>query len=313
LLPHEACPASPGTSLDRIWTRSLWPTSPCTKEAALLVSLAQDPNEEYRSDMEDGHTVVDPMPLQDVQNGERWGFFAVYDGHGGAKEMKFCEAHLHSLVASELRDRARSDRSDVANALRSAFGKVDAELAKLGSFKSGCTATVAIARRLPQGIVELHIGNVGDSRALLVGTFGTRRLSIDHRTSDCSELVRIKQAGGFVYNRRVGGKLAVTRALGDHDLKPSVSGEPDVCTYRCESSDEVVALVIASDGLWDSVEDDEVHELLTQCLRDIAPRELGVQKASAIAELREIAGRTLAEKAKARGSKDNITVLVAFF
>lgn len=263
--------------------------------------------------MEDGHTVLDPLPLHDGKGGDGWSMFAVYDGHGGADEMKFCEAHLHSIVASELQQLCATDCTSVASALRKAFGKADDELAARGSLKSGCTATVALAKTLPQGGVELHIGNVGDSRALLVSTGGTRRLSTDHRTSDTDELARIKEAGGFVYNRRVAGRLSVTRSLGDHYLKPSVSSEPAVCTYSCAADDDVAALVIASDGLWDSVEDDEVQELLMQCVSSASSSETGMMDAAAIAHLQESVGRTLTEKAKARGSRDNITVVVAFF
>lgn len=283
----------------------------------MLVSAAEDANGEYRPNMEDGHTVLDPIPLHGAGLADEWGFFAVYDGHGGAQEMEFCEASLHDFVAEELHDTSCVDRHVVSDAFAAAFKKVDAELLKLGSFKSGCTATVALVRRLPNVGVELHVGNVGDSRALLVGSFGTRRLSIDHRTCDCSELMRIKHAGGFVYNRRVGGTLSVTRALGDHYLKPSVSCDPDVCSYTHSSTDEIVALVIASDGLWDAVEDDEVEEVFMQHLRNAvvvgSKAEAASRTAVAASKLQEGVAKDLVRQAKARGSRDNITVLVVVF
>lgn len=279
----------------------------------MLVSIAQDANADYRSYMEDGYALLDPMPPQGPETVGQWGFFAVYDGHGGAKEMQFCEANLHSIVASELRKVPSSDHNSVRSALTTAFKKVDEELRELGSSdRSGCTATVALSRRLPTGGVELHVGNVGDSRALLVDASGIQRLSVDHRTTESSELTRIKAAGGFVYNCRVGGTLSVTRALGDHYLTPSVSCEPDVSTYELRSPDEVSALVIASDGLWDSVDDDEVQEVLTLCINNAVQADAHGE-AVALDKLRESAAKTLVEKAKSRGSRDNITVLVAFF
>lgn len=50
--------------------------------------------------------------------------------------------------------------------------------------------------------------------------------STDHRTADDAEVARITAAGGFVINGRVNGKLTVTRALGDFDLKVAASADP---------------------------------------------------------------------------------------
>lgn len=321
----EACPRGSDECLKPgLWAKDLWFPAAVAHETqpsasvARLVSIAQDENKDYRPYMEDGHCVLDPLPQQGEHHAGQWGLFAVYDGHGSDKEMKFCEAQLHSLVAAELRESTCTDSSCIGNALACAFGKADAELERLGSFRSGCTATVALATRLSNSGVEIHVGNVGDSRALLVGAFGTRRLSIDHRTTQCSELTRIKDVGGFVYNRRVSGVLAVTRSLGDHYLKPSVSGEPDICSYNHSDSscDDTVALVIASDGLWDSVEDDEVEEVLTKCLSNAAVAKASADvgaKAEAVTKLQVHSAQALVDQAKARGSRDNIKVLVAFF
>lgn len=278
-----------------------------------IVSFAEDMNEDYRSHMEDGHAVVSPLLQQGKESSDQWGFYAVYDGHGGSDEMKYCEANLHKAVAVELRKLRSMDRSSVRGAFTAAFRKVDGDLEKLGSSNSGCTATAAIARRLPEGGVELHVANVGDSRALLVGAFGNRRLTVDHRTDDASELERVKSEGGFVLHRRVGGVLSVTRALGDHFLKPGVSCDPDVSTYGGGAPDETVALVIASDGLWDTLQDDEVNEIIAECqAAAFCAAEAGTW-ITAESQLQERAAKALVERAKAKGSKDNILALVVFF
>lgn len=298
-----------------LWSRSTFMKKDPSADVALAISSAVDPNEEYRSSMEDGHTV-----LELDAGAEHWTFLGVYDGHGSQQEMSFCKAEMHKIVGKELGKRQASD--SMASALKASFLQADSSIQeKYGSLKSGCTATVALARREQSGGVELFVANVGDSRALLVSSSGTRRLTHEHRTSDEPELQRIRDEGGFVYNRRVGGRLSVTRALGDFDLKPIVSAEPDVSSYR-GPGDEVVALVLASDGLWDVIDDDEVEELISQSMTEaltiegflsMSKRKPHARGVAAATTLEERAAKALVEKAKARGSRDNITVVVAFF
>ncbi|CUG90697.1 protein phosphatase 2C, putative [Bodo saltans] len=60
----------------------------------------------------------------------------------------------------------------------------------------------------------------------------TKATSVDHRTTVASECARIEEAGGCVISGRVNGKLSVTRALGDFDLKPNLldaAMNPVVC------------------------------------------------------------------------------------
>lgn len=124
---------------------------------------------------------------------------------------------------------------------------------------TGTTAVVAVT--LPQGYVFI---NVGDSRSYLVTRrcddgrrsgeedvapstdsatdddvvrlplgLQTKATSADHRTTVATEVERIEQSGGYVINGRVNGKLSVTRALGDFDLKPNLldaCNNPVICT-----------------------------------------------------------------------------------
>ena len=53
---------------------------------------------------------------------------------------------------------------------------------------------------------------------------------------------------------RVGGSLAVTRAFGDHSLKrDGVTAKPFINKHAIRPFDKF--LVIASDGVWDVLED----------------------------------------------------------
>uniref|UniRef100_A0A7S0FXG6 Protein-serine/threonine phosphatase n=1 Tax=Pyrodinium bahamense TaxID=73915 RepID=A0A7S0FXG6_9DINO len=271
-----------------------------------FVSCAQDANEQFRSYMEDGQKVIDPfLSPEDNQEG-RWGFFAVYDGHGGRQAVDYCEERLHEVVLQELQN--LSPEKDVSAALRGAFEKIDGELAMLGAWRTGCTATVALVHRTPSA-ATLYVANVGDSRAVLFGSVGTRRISNDHRASDPAEAARIAEEGGLVRHGRVGGQLIVSRSLGDHHLKGcGVSCVPEV--HESDVGGDR-ALVIASDGLWDGLQDAEAGEVVDRCV-ERAVAQGGGEKAIAQC-LRETTARDLVESAKERGSRDNILALVVFF
>jgi hypothetical protein len=63
---------------------------------------------------------------------------------------------------------------------------------------------------------------------------------------------RITRCGGQVVQHkgaRVQGVLAMTRALGDHALRPYVVAEPEVTRVARSAGDQL--LLLASDGLWD--------------------------------------------------------------
>ncbi|CAK9069029.1 unnamed protein product [Durusdinium trenchii] len=268
-----------------------------------LVSQAVEPNFQYRPYMEDKYSIIDPFMEGELPN-ETWGFFAVYDGHGGAAAAEFCEAELHKVLASELRTALRAEKPRrpsspvrdevVAEALTRTFQKADEQLRSVGAWRFGCTATVCLVRRLPQSL-RIHVANVGDSRAVSIdGSAGTQRLSMDHRPSDPAEARRVREEGGFVTMGRVAGELAISRALGDLLLKSSgLSCRPSV---RAHDAKRDLALVVASDGLWDFVEEKDVGKVVTESSRN---------------GLEHVAHR-LVQEAQRSGSMDNISCLAIF-
>ena len=93
--------------------------------------------------------------------------------------------------------------------------------------------------------------------------------------------------------------------LGDHYLKPYVISEPEVTVWDRTESDSF--LIIASDGLWDVVSNELACELVRRCLEGQSKTRFSDgMRGSPTAE----AAALLAELAMARGSKDNISVVV---
>ncbi|KAF5399002.1 Serine/threonine protein phosphatase [Paragonimus heterotremus] len=131
---------------------------------------------------------------------------------------------------------------------------------------SGTTACVALL--LPvNGVVKLYVANAGDSRAVLCRGAAAVDLSVDHKPEDEDEKSRITAAGGTVTrDGRVNGGLNLSRALGDHSYKQvkglplsdqMITPVPDITQFDLiPGSDEF--LVIACDGVWNSMTSQEV-------------------------------------------------------
>lgn len=107
--------------------------------------------------------------------------------------------------------------------------------------------------------------------------------------------------------------------VGDHYLKPFVISEPEVSVFNRTDMDEF--LILASDGLWDVISNDLACQITKRCLDGQLRRRSqekmngenvgGVQFNKAIHKGRAAeAAAMLAELAMARGSRDNISVIV---
>ncbi len=81
---------------------------------------------------------------------------------------------------------------------------------------------------------------------------------------------RVKKEGGIILDERVGGALAITRAFGDYALKrDGVSAKPSIMKYFLKQHDKF--LVIASDGIWDVLEDEDTCKL---CREELSTKEI---------------------------------------
>ncbi|MCL7022739.1 hypothetical protein MKW94_000155 [Papaver nudicaule] len=169
----------------------------------------------------------------------------------------------------------------------------------------GSTAVVAIL-----GKGKLVVANCGDSRAVLSrGGAAAIPLSRDHKPDRPDELERVEAAGGRVIDwngYRVLGVLATSRSIGDFYLKPYVTSEPEVTVMERTTNDDF--LILASDGLWDVMTNETACEVVRKCLEGRT-----LVRRSAMSVNRNNSGEAaavLAELAMARGSKDNISVVV---
>ncbi|KAK8553629.1 hypothetical protein V6N13_062426 [Hibiscus sabdariffa] len=237
-----------------------------------------------RSSMEDFYeTRIDGV------DGEIVGLFGVFDGHGGARAAEYVKHNLFSNLI-----RHPKFISDTKSAIADAYNHTDSEFLKSENNQNrdaGSTASTAV-------LVgdRLLVANVGDSRAVICRGGSAFAVSRDHKPDQSDERQRIEDAGGFVMwagTWRVGGVLAVSRAFGDRLLKQYVVADPEIQEEKVDSSLEF--LILASDGLWDVVSNEEAVAMVKP-IQDP-----------------ELAAKRLMREACERGSADNITCVVVRF
>ncbi|XP_062008703.1 protein phosphatase 2C 16-like [Rosa rugosa] len=265
-------------------------------------------------------------------------FFGIYDGHGGSQVANYCCERLHSALAEELQiieddltDGIMGETQQVKweKAFTNCFQSVDDETggkvsrgitgsnedASGSSFEPvaaetvGSTAVVAL-------VCSSHIivANCGDSRAVLCRGKQPVPLSVDHKPNREDEYARIEASGGKVIQwngHRVFGVLAMSRSIGDRYLKPWIIPDPEVMIVPRARDDEF--LILASDGLWDVMTNEEACEVARRRIllwhkkngvTPLAERGTGVDPAA------QEAASYLSTLALQKGSRDNISVIL---
>ncbi|KAJ2119567.1 phosphatase 2C, partial [Coemansia sp. RSA 788] len=187
-----------------------------------LIGVSFSKNRRYRRTMEDAH-----FHQHDFEGVKGQLFMAIFDGHAGRQAAQWCGEHLAHIF---LDVKSKHPDESVPELFNRTFVEADRKLAADVKTHSGCTA-VAVFLEIKEGDDgskqrTLYCANVGDTRAVLSRNGCAKRLTYDHKGDDAHEIERISEAGGYVFNGRVNGVLAVTRALGDADLKQFVIGNP---------------------------------------------------------------------------------------
>ncbi|EPS72036.1 hypothetical protein M569_02722, partial [Genlisea aurea] len=249
-------------------------------------------------------------------------FFGVYDGHGGFQVANYCRDRFHSALLEELEltvsklDDGGSEESCEELWRRTftrCFLKVDDEVG--GKDKPEPVAPETVGSTAVVSIVcssHIIVANCGDSRAVLCRGKDPIPLSIDHKPNREDEYARIEASGGKVIQwngHRVFGVLAMSRSIGDRYLKPWIIPDPEVRFVPRTREDE--CLILASDGLWDVMSNEEACEMARKRIllwhkNNAVPLERG----GGIDPAAQAAAEYLSNRAMQKGSKDNITVVV---
>ena len=204
--------------------------------------------------------------------------YLVADGMGGHVAG---EVASQCVVRTVLASYYESQAPTVGQALGEAIQQANTALYET---TSGEESRSKMATTLVGAVVrgrQLHVANIGDSRAYLLRGDALRRLTEDH--SFVAELVkrgRISEEEAARHPQR----NIVTRVLG---TQPTV--EADFYEEAIRPGDMVI---LCSDGLWGEMSEEEMVQMATQPLN---PNEMASE---------------LVALANQRGGPDNITVII---
>jgi len=255
---------------------------------------------------EDRAVVLKPLP-EDVSSF----FFAVYDGHGGTAASTFCQKHLHTNVAT-YEKYATNKKEAFIEGYKATDKKFLKKIEDCGSTAVSCLLT--------SDAKKIIVANAGDSRCILSSGGKAIAISEDHKPGNPNEKKRIKEAEHTVETEtilqdgkryqlsRVDGQIAVSRAIGDGDFKDgdgppesqAITCVPDVFERDVKPNDQF--LVLACDGLWDVMENQEVVDYINKLL----------SKAKTVTDefLNQICEQLTTHAVNNKGSPDNVTAVI---
>lgn len=260
--------------------------------------------------MEDAHVVHDEPDFA---------VFVILDGHSGSGAVSFLQQHVVSRVKTYVTQ--HSDLFDPLNTketelyfhqlFRDVHEHFVASVARPDRDFSGSTITLALILK-PQRASDddddqplwILMANVGDSTAIVLNKDQTthKQVSMDHYPDEMEEQRRIESSGGFIETisgiPRVMGQLAISRSIGDYQLAQYVSHEPTVARFRM---DDMWLLVLATDGLWETLTQDDVRRFIVEHWEE---------KQDNTSQGWQDIATALALESYVRGSSDNIAVLI---
>lgn len=292
----------------------------------------------YRDYNEDRVSIIVNILLELTSNKTQTSsFFALFDGHAGAKCADFLKDNLHYFITSQ-----KEYVDDKKTAMRKGIFKAEEEfwkLAQLGPVIDISGSCLLLS--LFEGN-KCFIANVGDSRTIVSENKGKKvlQLTTDHKPEDEEETRRVKNNGGDIFrNKRISkrviedpqtgilkteeivkygpfrvspGGLSVSRTIGDIPSKdPKLGGAqscviptPEIKEYLVK--DESDFMVLACDGVYDVLSNDEVVNAVWESIERCA-------KFMSLEEVSRIAAENVMKASFDKRSMDNITVIVILF
>eukprot|EP01035_Chromulina_nebulosa_P018133 gene18133-23787_t len=298
-----------------------------------IISLVKSPSPSNKIDKNLHFFLANKLNELDITT---MSFLSVYDGHNGEYVAETLKQYLHlsflSHIVNPVSENESSKDTILTYSLRQACREVDMKVLKQDyarQLDSQLTGGSIVTQRFAGSVgvalviysqvnnIKVTIANVGDCRAVLSDADGiAKQLTTDHKPTLPQERARIEASGGFVHNNRVNGLLAVSRSFGDLQYKltevgndnfsqlltprgedestQQVISEPEIIEFNIETNYDFI--ILASDGLWEVMSNQEAVDYTRRQLR-------GYRNV-------ELAAKALVNKAKNLGSLDNITAVV---
>ena len=209
----------------------------------------------------------------------------IYDGHGGSAVVKYIKKNLVNYFL-------KSKKITISLKLKDAYARIERELTTNSIIRSGSTASTLVIT--PD---YLYICHVGDSRIISVKSNQIKQLTVDHKPNEPKEFRRIRKAGNSVRMSGVYrvGPLAVSRSIGDLDIKNKFRGVSAIPDTRKLKNINFSLFVLASDGLLDVMSNYQIIQFITKSINKMSI---------------DTIAKKLAKRAKTLGSGDDISVII---
>lgn len=228
----------------------------------------------------------------------------VCDGHGGPAISKYLKNILPPILLDRKYKKYIHNENVGYKYINDMFDKVQLNLVsshpRLAN-RSGSTCCLGIHYVDSNNNHKLWVANVGDSRAVKCNRNGkAEQLTEDHKPNSKNEKYRITQLGGKIVfdgaDWRI-NDLSLSRAFGDLDAQPHVTHIPQIYNYKLSTFDKFI--IFACDGLWDVVSNQDAVNFVYKLIKLNKPN---INYA-----------KELSEYAIAKGSLDNVTVVIYSF
>lgn len=240
---------------------------------------------------EDRHNII--LNINELnKDGNGINLLGVYDGHGGDYVSTYLEKNIPLYYYNK---KLKTPFSEEYH--NKVFKLLQKKIIKnKKGYTSGSTCLLNIMYKF-ENEIHMNIVNLGDSRMVIVYDNGSfKQVTIDHKPDDKIEKKRLKSMGGEIYKDSEGtyriGDLSLSRAFGDEDNAPYISQVPDI--YYKKITPNTKYIVMACDGLWDVIENNNLYKLLETFKKN---------------KIKNLAAE-LASVALLKGSTDNISIIV---
>lgn len=227
----------------------------------------------------------------------------VFDGHGGKLVSKYLKENLPDYFTKKFKDNMLSKPEKFSKYVSKVFDTLQTKLIEehpkavnyCGS--TACLVIHCINKLEKKGY--LWVINIGDSRAVLNNKNGLSiQLSKDHKPNSPDERMRIEKMGGKIAFDGADWRvkdLSLSRAFGDIDCTPYVTHLPQIYKHNLSSKDKFV--ILACDGLWDVVSNQDAVDFIQDLLNK---------------NFKGNFSKMLCEYALAKGSMDNVSIIIYF-
>ncbi|KAK9817610.1 hypothetical protein WJX74_001274 [Apatococcus lobatus] len=216
--------------------------------------------------------------------------FSVFDGHEGGGASSFCSSQVLQEFDRALQVHGctrgappAADGECMAAMLRTTLHSLDERFLNQATATDDSSGTTAVLAVLAGR--HLMVANVGDSQAILCtrgqgvdhaeGLVQAEVLTTEHVPGNTLERKHIMAAGGNVTRSgkrwRLQGELALSRAIGDAPYRTcGLTAEPSITPWRQLTSD-VQMLLLATDGLFETLSSEDACSLADTILRGREP------------------------------------------